>query len=62
MSAHKFKLGQDITYHPAKGSLSGPSTYRVLKLLPREHGELKYRIKSALGNCERVASEGQLTQ
>ena len=41
MSAHTFKLGQDVTYHPAKGSLSGPSRYRVLKLLPREGGKRK---------------------
>lgn len=62
MSAHRFKLGQDVTYHPPKGSLSGPSVYRVLKLLPFEDGELKYRIKSAADNCERVAKEGQLTR
>jgi len=35
--------------------------YRVLKLLPIEGGQVKYRIKSATDNCERVATEGQLT-
>ncbi|HRN83798.1 MAG TPA: hypothetical protein PK857_03180 [Hyphomicrobium sp.] len=61
MSAHTFKLGQVVTYHPPKGAVSRSSMYRVSKLLPIEGGELKYRIKSATDNCERVASEGQLT-
>jgi hypothetical protein len=61
MSAHKFKLGQAVTYHPAKGSMSSSTMYTVLRLLPVEDGQLKYRIKSATDNCERVATEGQLT-
>jgi len=61
MSAHRFKLGQVVTYHPPKGSTSSSSMYRVLKLLPVEGGQVKYRIKSATDNCERVATEGQLT-
>lgn len=35
--------------------------YTVLRLLPVEDGQLKYRIKSPTDNCERVATEGQLT-
>lgn len=62
MSAHRFELGQVVTYHPPKGSMSSCSMYRVSKLLPVEGGELKYRIKSATDNCERVATEGQLTR
>lgn len=62
MSAHRFKLGQDVIYHPHKGAAPGSSRYRVLKLLPLEDGELKYRIRSATENCERVATEGQLTR
>lgn len=62
MSAHRFKPGQVVTYHPPKGSIGGSSMYRVLRLLPLEGGELKYRIRSATDNCERVATEGQLTR
>lgn len=61
MSAHRFKAGQVVTYHPPKGSMSRSSMYKVLRALPVEGGELKYRIKSATDNCERVATEGQLT-
>ena len=61
MSAHRFKLGQDVVYHPPKGAKDGAAAYRVLKLLPIEGGELKYRIRSASENCERVATEHQLT-
>lgn len=61
MAAHKYKMGQDVTYHPPKNSLFGPTKYTVLKLLPIEGGELKYRIKSATESFERVATESQLT-
>ena len=61
MSAHRFKLGQVVTYHPPKGSRSISSIYKILRLLPLEGGQLKYRIKSTTDNCERVATEGQLT-
>lgn len=62
MSAHRFKPGQMVTYHPPKGCKSRTSIYRISRLLPVEGGELKYRIKSAADDCERVATEGQLTQ
>jgi hypothetical protein len=61
MAAHKYKMGQDVTYHPPKNSLFGPTKYTVLRLLPIEGGELKYRIKSATESFERVATESQLT-
>jgi hypothetical protein len=60
MAAHKYKMGQQVIYYPPKNSLFGPSKYKILRLLPIEDGEPKYRIKSATEDFERVATETQL--
>jgi hypothetical protein len=62
MTSHRYKAGQDVFYHPPKGALVGPSRYRILRLLPLENGEVKYRIKSAGESFERVAKESELTR
>lgn len=62
MPRHKYKAGQDVFYHPPKGAMLGASKYKVLRLLPLEGGEVKYRIKSATEHFERVAKESELTR
>lgn len=61
MAAHRYKMGQTVTYH-APRRLIAASRYTVVKLLPLEDGELKYRIKAATENFERVAKESELTR
>jgi hypothetical protein len=62
MSSHKFKPGQDVSYHPPKGAKLGASRYKILRQLPTEGGELTYRIKASVEDFERVAKESELTR
>lgn len=62
MPPHKYKTGQDVFYHPPKGTMVGASRYKVVRPLPTEGGEIKYRIKSTAEHFERVAKESELTR
>ncbi|WP_083567313.1 hypothetical protein [Hyphomicrobium sp. CS1GBMeth3] len=61
MATHRYKTGQDVIYHPPR-RLIAASRFKVVRLLPVEDGELKYRIKAADENFERVAKESELTR
>ena len=62
MSRHKFRIGQEVVFEPAKLSMPAlRTTYKVTRQLPPEGGENTYRIKSAAEQYERVAKESQLT-
>lgn len=63
MSRHKYKLGQEVSFSPAKLSMpaSGRS-YKVVRHLPPEGGECTYRIKSAAELFERVARESEIAR
>lgn len=61
MPPHKYKTGQDVHYSPPKGTMLGASKYTVVRPLPTEGGEIKYRIKSTTEHFERVAKESELT-
>lgn len=61
MVQHKFKIGQEVTFSPAKLSMPASSrSYKVVRRLPREGGEFMYRIKSAAELFERVARESEI--
>ena len=62
MTAYKFSTGQEVFYHPPRRSPLAVSLFTVLKRLPVEDGERKYRIKAAQENFERVAKESELTR
>jgi len=57
---HKFSVGQNVTYTGSFGSSGVSGSFRVVKLLPFEGDEYRYRIKSAGEAFERVARESQL--
>lgn len=58
---HKYKIGQDVLFSPAKLSMPASSrSYKVVRRLPREGGEYMYRIKSATELFERVARESEI--
>lgn len=61
MTDHKFRAGQTVTVvsrahdaHPPKG------TFKIVRLLPSEHGTNQYRIKSTVDGHERVLMEHEL--
>jgi hypothetical protein len=63
MAQHKFKVGQLVTFAPARpGVPTSLRRYEVLPLLPAEGGENLYRIKSRDENFERMARESELAR
>lgn len=63
MSHHKFKVGQEVYFHPAKFSMpAAAQRYKILRQLPTEGGEAKYRIKASAEQFERVAKESELSK
>jgi hypothetical protein len=63
MSEHKFKVGQLVEYDPGPlGVAASARPYKILRLLPAEDGELRYRIKSISETFERIAKERDLVR
>lgn len=61
MPPHKFRIGQEVIFHPAKlGMPALSSRYTVLRQLPPEGGEFTYRIKASAEQFERVVRESEL--
>ena len=62
MSAHRFRVGQTVVVPwsgPQVGLPLGP--YVIVRLLPLEHGEPHYRVKSSVDGHERALLESQIT-
>jgi len=59
---HKFKVGDIVTMRPAANRNVPGGVYEVIKQLPDNDGERKYRIKSANEPHERVARESELSR
>ena len=60
LKSHKFFVGQTVQYTGSFGSSGVSGSFRIVKLLPFEGDEYRYRIKSAGEAFERVARESQL--
>lgn len=59
--SHKFKVGQEVTFSPAKLSMPTASErFTITRRLPPEGGEYTYRIKSAAELFERMARESEI--
>ena len=61
----KYKIGQTVSYRPARASIPTSSQdYKILRLLPREgqEREQEYQIKSGAELFERVAKESELSR
>ena len=60
MRTHCYAVGQTVRFVSrfSNGALSGG--YEVMRLLPEEAGEPRYRLKSVHESYERVAAESQL--
>ncbi|HET9397078.1 MAG TPA: hypothetical protein VFO36_13605 [Nitrospiraceae bacterium] len=60
---HRYKVGQLVDYSPGRAAMHASSAqYKIVQLLPVEHGAIQYRIKSASETFERVATESQLSR
>jgi hypothetical protein len=62
MSAHKFRIGQNVNYRPSELGQDAPhGIYQITALLPqRGDGDFEYRIRNLTEEHERVAKEGEL--
>jgi hypothetical protein len=59
--AHKFRVGQTVSYTSSPISRPGASgSYQVVRLLPSDGDDYQYRIKNPGEAFERVAKESQL--
>ena len=60
MPRHKFKVGQSVRFTPGKLTPpAGGQAYTIVRALPAEEGEYRYRIKSAYESYERTARESE---
>jgi hypothetical protein len=61
-SAHKFRIGQIVTYRPAqRGQDAPPGAYMITARLPQSaDGQFEYRIKNLNEQHERIAKENEL--
>jgi hypothetical protein len=63
MSQHKYKVGQEVSFSPAKLSMPASArSYKVIRHLPHEGGECTYRIKATTELYERVARESEIAR
>lgn len=57
----KFKVGQMVDFLPSNRSVpASVRSYKVLRVLPKEAGEQRYRIKTIAEAFERIARESEL--
>lgn len=62
MAPAKFKIGQMVEFSPGRAMIPVSSReYTILRLLPLEGTERKYRIKTLAEQFERIAKESELT-
>ncbi len=60
---HKFKLGENVHFSSNATNRNGArGSYKVVRLMPVEADQVRYRIKGTHENFERVAGEDQLTR
>jgi hypothetical protein len=62
MTYHKFKVGQTVNLIPNRLDRHLPSGgYTIVRLLPIEGLEIRYRVRNTRDGHERVVFEGQLS-
>jgi hypothetical protein len=62
MPARKFKVGQSVRFTPGKLTPpAGGQAYVIVRVLPAEDGEYRYRIKSVYEPYDRMARESELS-
>jgi len=61
MPVHKYEIGQEVRFQPARlqvGSLQ--DAYVVIRLLPEEQGSLQYQIQHTALGLQRVVRESEI--
>jgi len=60
IDTHKFKLGQSVELLRKEQHLKPLGMFEIVRIMPIEHGERQYRIRSLADGHERVATEAEL--
>jgi len=59
-AVHKFHAGQTVTLVSNRYGANHQRQFKVVQLLPEEHGLNHYRLKSVIDGHERIATENEL--
>jgi len=63
MDAHKFEIGQTVSFSPDRHQLRPTQDrFKIVRLLPEAANVLQYRVKSQTDGHERVVREDQLAR
>ena len=57
---HKFQVGQFVALIPRVIRQAAPGNYEIIRLMPENEAEPRYRIKSDAERHERVVPESEL--
>ena len=59
---HQFKLGQAVDLRSREMNLKPQGRFEIVRVMPTEHGQRQYRIRSLLDGHERMVMESELAQ
>jgi hypothetical protein len=59
-AVHKFHTGQTVMLVSNRYGANHQKRFKVVQLLPEEHGLNHYRLKSVIDGHERIATENEL--
>ena len=60
INVHKFKVGQSVELLRKEQHLKPLGLFEIVRIMPTEHGERQYRIRSLADGHERMALEAEL--
>jgi hypothetical protein len=60
IDSHKFKIGQSVELVGGETRLRPLGRFEIVRVMPTEHGNRQYRIRSLLDGHERVCLEAEL--
>jgi hypothetical protein len=60
MNSRKYRAGQTVTMTPNRARATPKGRFEVVRLMPAEHGNYQYRIRSVMDGHERVVQESEL--
>jgi hypothetical protein len=60
MKARAYRTGQMVSMTPNRARATPRDRFEIIRLLPLEHGNYQYRIRSVIDGHERVVLESEL--
>ena len=60
MASHRFAAGQTVKVVPGPNLGNARGSFKIVRVLPTEHGINQYRIKSESDGHERVVTEAEV--